>query len=91
MNLLLNPPASSGHQHPGRGGGGRLEVRLLPGGRCPPGPDDRGRRGMRINLGEDKKEIDLPISGLMGVLLCPIEWCSMSHFDNKVYLPFPPI
>ena len=37
------------------GGGGRHEVRLLPDGRCPPGPDNKGRRGMGMSLGEDKK------------------------------------
>ena len=45
-----------------RGGGGRLEVCLPPGGRRPPGPDDLGRLGMGDDFGEDKKKDRLLLS-----------------------------
>ena len=35
--------------------GWRLGVRLMPGGRRPPGPEYKERRGMGMNLGEDKR------------------------------------
>ena len=35
--------------------GGRLEIGVFPGGRRPPGPDNLGRRGMGMTLGENRK------------------------------------
>ena len=50
----LHPAAAAANLR--SGGGGRLEVRLFPGGRHPPGPDYVENRGMGDNMWRGLKE-----------------------------------
>ena len=65
-------------QRQSRNSGGRLEVWLLPGGRCPPGPDYVGRGGMADDVRRGQKR-----DGDANRPSCSFSPCNASRPDAK--------